>query len=76
MHDHERDGCREAGCKPLESWERIIGKVELEDGRDDDTGQTAEEMAENEGPGLGQRDIDRSIAEDCGGALVAINMES
>lgn len=48
MHDDKSHSGSDAGCKPLETWERIILQVKLENGCDNHTSQTAKEVAKNE----------------------------
>jgi len=69
MHNDEGDSCCQTSCEPLESWKWIVLEVELKDGRDDDTRQSTEKVAEDEGPWLRQGYIDGSVAENGGGAL-------
>lgn len=71
MHDDKCDGCCETSCEPLKAWEGIVFQVELEDGGDDDSNQSTEEVAEDEGPWLRQRNIDGTIAQDCRSALLS-----
>jgi hypothetical protein len=52
VHDDEGDCCSQTDCEPLESRFRVILEIELEDGCDDYSDQTAEEMAEDESPRL------------------------
>lgn len=61
MHDHESNRGRQASRKPLQTRERIVLEIELEDGRDNDTDQSAEEVTEYQSPRLRQRDIDSTV---------------
>jgi hypothetical protein len=65
VHDDQSNGCSQTGCEPLESRFRVVLEIELEDGGDNHSDKSAEEVAENERPRLSQRYIYGSIAQYC-----------
>lgn len=69
VHDHQGDSGSQTCCEPLESWVRIVLQVELEDSCDNDTDQSAEEMAKDQRTWLRKRYIDGTITKDRRGAL-------
>jgi hypothetical protein len=52
MHDNKSDSGRQTRCEPLESRVRVVVEVELEDGRNDDADEAAEEMPKDQGTWL------------------------
>jgi hypothetical protein len=70
MHDDEGNSSCQTGSEPLQTWFRILLKVELEDGCDYHANQTAEEMTEDEGAWLRQWYVNSSIAKNCRSTLL------
>jgi hypothetical protein len=52
MHHYKSDSSRQARREPLQSRVWIVVKVKLEDGRNDDADQAAEEMPKDQGTRL------------------------
>lgn len=63
VHDNESNSRRKGCCEPLQPVWGIVSKVELENGSDDDTNESAEEVTENKGTRLGERDVDGTITQ-------------
>jgi hypothetical protein len=52
MHHYKSDSSRQTRREPLQSRVWIVVKVKLEDGRNDDADQAAEEMPKDQGTRL------------------------
>lgn len=61
MHDDDGRCAGEGTCEPLELEIALFGWNEVDEFRDDYTGEGADEVASHKGPGLGKRGVNRTI---------------